>query len=350
MAISREDVVNCYRYILGREPESEEAIQYHMNRAENLMTLSYLFLRSDEFAKIIETMEWEDFVRSMGLVKEFQRKDIPYLSVEVDQGIFYVFDSGDVTIGQWMRAHEKNFSWDLIEAFFRLTDQYYGKKKRCGYFFDIGGNIGTTSIYVKKVCNPLLKVVAFEPMQKNFDLFHVNCRLNHIDDIEVVHVGLGAVQETKDFFYRRNNPGASGIMMQGKAGLENVPQIQENLLDSSVESVKIMPLDDYCRSESLSASNVDYLWIDVEGFESSVIEGAMGILSENRIPLMQEFNPKHYADWEGYVSRMSGIYDGFIDMNEYLEDHSGIYEIRELHQHRESVDRWQYPQSNLFFF
>jgi len=47
--ISREDVINAYRYILGREPESEAAINSHLN-IDTIDALRYRFLRGEEFA------------------------------------------------------------------------------------------------------------------------------------------------------------------------------------------------------------------------------------------------------------------------------------------------------------
>lgn len=43
------DVVACYRYILGREPESEAAIQGHLGRAETVAQLRGAFIASREF-------------------------------------------------------------------------------------------------------------------------------------------------------------------------------------------------------------------------------------------------------------------------------------------------------------
>ena len=45
----REDVINCYRYILGREPEHEDSITYHLSTNANLEELQKLFLNSQEF-------------------------------------------------------------------------------------------------------------------------------------------------------------------------------------------------------------------------------------------------------------------------------------------------------------
>ena len=49
------DVVACYRYILGREPESEAAVLGHLERAETLEQLRGAFIASREF----RTRNWD---------------------------------------------------------------------------------------------------------------------------------------------------------------------------------------------------------------------------------------------------------------------------------------------------
>jgi uncharacterized protein VirK/YbjX len=46
---SREDVLACYRTILGREPENETVIAYHLSHSSTVWTLVRTFIHSDEF-------------------------------------------------------------------------------------------------------------------------------------------------------------------------------------------------------------------------------------------------------------------------------------------------------------
>ncbi len=47
--LSREDVIYCYRYLLGREPESCEAVDYWISNYSSLNEVQQLFLKSQEF-------------------------------------------------------------------------------------------------------------------------------------------------------------------------------------------------------------------------------------------------------------------------------------------------------------
>ncbi len=54
--LSEGDVVNCYRYILGREPEDSEAIQYWIEKYNSLHDIQKLFLNSQEFSERYESV------------------------------------------------------------------------------------------------------------------------------------------------------------------------------------------------------------------------------------------------------------------------------------------------------
>jgi hypothetical protein len=47
--LGKTDVVNAYKFILGREPENDEAINYYLTSCKNIMELRDVFLRLPEF-------------------------------------------------------------------------------------------------------------------------------------------------------------------------------------------------------------------------------------------------------------------------------------------------------------
>jgi len=49
IAATRDDVLGCYRYLLGREPESDAVVQRHLSRGLTASELRQSFLRSAEF-------------------------------------------------------------------------------------------------------------------------------------------------------------------------------------------------------------------------------------------------------------------------------------------------------------
>ena len=57
MAVSREDVIGAYRYILGREPESEEIVSHFVNSCYDFDHLRITFLLSAEAKQQMQTHE-----------------------------------------------------------------------------------------------------------------------------------------------------------------------------------------------------------------------------------------------------------------------------------------------------
>lgn len=264
---------------------------------------------------------------------------MPYQSVTVDKGISYITESSDVLIGGDMRNTKKNLAESLIKSFFELTDLYYGKKERKGIFLDIGANVGTTSIYVKKVMNPQLHIIGFEVGKKNYDLFRVNCIINNVEDIEVEHVGLGNCNESKSYCYSRENSGGSFIVDNPKD-------------EASYEDVNLITLDEYFSHRDI-LEEIDYIWLDTEGYEANIIEGAVPILKKKRIPLVHEFNPFLYIEggsWDLYKKNMKNLYKNFIDAREYGSGTYKEWSVDELEVFVDKMEKDGVKQTDLFFY
>lgn len=264
---------------------------------------------------------------------------MPYQSIKLDNGISYITESCDMMCGGVMRATQKNLVESLINVFFELTDIYYGKKERKGIFFDIGANVGTTSIYVKKIINPQLHIIAFEVGKKNYNMFRINCIINDTEDIEIEHIGLGNCNATKRYCYDMVNSGAGFVV-------DNANE------DTRYEEVHITTLDNWWSNNGV-CEDVDYIWLDTEGYEANIINGGMGLLQKKRIPLIQEFNPCSYEEngsWELYKSNMQKIYEHFVDAREFENGVRKEYGIEELESFAKKMDENGEKQTDLFFY
>lgn len=50
--MSRDDIIWIYRIFLGRDPESDDAINYRINNGQSRSSMISEILQSDEFASI----------------------------------------------------------------------------------------------------------------------------------------------------------------------------------------------------------------------------------------------------------------------------------------------------------
>lgn len=238
-------------------------------------------------------------------------RHVPFMSCEAD-GIKYIGSSLDFTIMRRMYNTGENWSKKEIDIFFELTKAFYGygADEAEGIFLDVGGNIGTTSIYVNKVKAPQLKVIAFEPIRDNIRVFKANCALNDIAEDKVILVERAVSNKAVINTMERNifNPGMSCVVQEG------------SLKSTNTERVESVSLDSYLELSGIKSEEIRYLWIDAEGYEGYVIGGAKKMFEGTRIPVMMEFVPQYLKKqncYEMLINDLSMFYSYFIWLEEF---------------------------------
>lgn len=245
-------------------------------------------------------------------IVEAARKVMPYISVEADNLIF-LFNRKDNLIANDILGTGKTYSKEEMRFYYEVSP-----KAIKGYFFDIGANIGTTSLYFrKKVCSSL-KYIAFEPLKENFRILKANCILNDCEDIQVVNAGMSNVTGQKKMY-----------VFDGAFGSSMVSDRPE-----AVELCNFVTLDGYVRENNLSVQDIAYFWIDVQGHELEVIEGGLDTLRNAPASLYIEFNIAYYRKQAGRVEHflqlLSDIYRTFICYEQYEKGEQNIRNIDEL--------------------
>ena len=267
----------------------------------------------------------------------------PYTVVKVDEGLCYIGDSTDKFLIKDMQNTRHTNSKKMIDDFFELTKKYYKQstdsKSRKKYFLDIGANIGTTSIYVKKCINPELNIIGFEASKRNYDVFRVNCILNGVDDIKCEGFGLYNEAKQVRFHFVSENPGGSGINGQNL-----------DSLGKDEFAISVIPLDKYLGDNNINPEDIDYIWMDVENSEPEVLSGAGGALKRKKIPLLHEFSVRNYYDTgrlEMYLNIVQSVYDGFIDMR---DPNLAAHQINELRDFSIKMVNDGKIATDLFFY
>ena len=130
-------------------------------------------------------------------------------------------------------------------------------------FWDIGGNLGTHSLTIKKL-DPSVNVVAFEPNPLMHSLLTTHAKINALD-LNVHSFGLSDTRGEAEFFvYTGLNYGKSGLHKPDEKAL------------ATTIKVKLMTGDYLVHEMGVPPPNV--IKIDVEGHELSVFRGLTGIL------------------------------------------------------------------------
>ena len=139
-------------------------------------------------------------------------------------------------------------------------------------FVDIGANTGFYSISAAKE-NPTLEIHAIEPQPQVFNLLNENIFLNNLESQITLHnLGIGAKTDELTMFI----PKFTGTV---GASFKN---LHEDEGDAEEIAVKVNTMD------NLAISNINLMKIDVEGYESFVLEGAKQTLLENKPTLIVE--------------------------------------------------------------
>lgn len=137
---------------------------------------------------------------------------------------------------------------------------------------DVGANIGLTSIALSQVCTKG-KVIAIEPVPQTFGFLESNIEAANASNVSLVNIALGAASGSVDMFVNDNNLAASFVT-------------HTNVGEQC--AIRLATLDQVVCERSLPS--VDFIKIDVEGFELEVLRGASDTLSRFRPIVLLEMN------------------------------------------------------------
>lgn len=191
------------------------------------------------------------------LIKALKLKNFKYSLW--DNKLIYLnhdsFQSMWIMYNYWVDWEEFNLIKNLVKS----QDQV----------FDIGANMGFYTIWFSKFISFGGNIHSFEPDLNNFNRLKKNVLLNENNEI-----------------FNLNNKAVSDLNgeLTFTTGLDGENHISN---DQSISRTRVesITLDEYCEKNQIKKLN--YVKIDVEGFEYSVLKGAESLLSEQKISIIQ---------------------------------------------------------------
>jgi FkbM family methyltransferase len=142
---------------------------------------------------------------------------------------------------------------------------------------DIGANLGWYSLLLAKRC-PKARIHAFEPEPRNLGLLRDNLARNDIHNVTVHAVAVAERSGAMQFFpYPDKNMGRHSLVPM--AGLTPI-------------EVQVVAIDDFLREQRIDPASIDFVKIDVEGYELPALQGARTLLAA-RPTILAEFAPKY---------------------------------------------------------
>ena len=153
---------------------------------------------------------------------------------------------------------------------------------------DVGANIGYYLLLLESVVGAAGRVACFEPEPENLRELERNIRVNEFANVDLFAAAVGAQPGTVSL--RAGINGA--IVADGAGGAVTVPMVT---LDSAIPGP------------------VDFVKIDVEGWEGHVLAGAKRLLLEHRPALWVEIHPGFLAPpytVDGILAEIRRIHGG----------------------------------------
>jgi FkbM family methyltransferase len=140
--------------------------------------------------------------------------------------------------------------------------------KRGDTVCDIGANIGIVTLLLSRLVGNTGRVFAFEPNPTCYDALTSAIARNRMTNVVPQLIALGAQTEERDLSIPSHNAGAGSLRQAAQNRADKTTRVSVRTLDEFVEEQKI--------------ESVQFMKLDVEGFESEVFAGSYHVLETLR--------------------------------------------------------------------
>jgi FkbM family methyltransferase len=155
---------------------------------------------------------------------------------------------------------------------------------------DIGANVGVYSLFMSTFAS---KIYSFEPLPRNYTIFQKNVALNHLTNIDIHTYGLSNEDKVDYFYVNKNfNYGAGSF----DADHQDVSDKSEIMLQLKIGD-----------NELSECKKIDFIKMDIEGFEYQAIRGLQNTLVKHRPILMMEYNRVTRKKFDSYDNMLASF-------------------------------------------
>jgi FkbM family methyltransferase len=182
--------------------------------------------------------------------------------------------------------------------------------KPSDFVLDIGGHVGQYAVIFAALVTETGKIVTFEPDNMARKILYANLRINNfMERVCVEDIALSETNGVHSFFSR----GGDSMSSLVKSGLGS----NASASDVKKYSVKTMKLDDYLGIRGLTIP--DWIKIDTEGAEISILKGAKKILKSNA-KIICELHPYAWEEFGTSYIELLSIVKQFGKNIKYLDE------------------------------
>jgi len=254
--VTRDEVIWGYRYILGREPESDAVVDATAAEVRDVQTFRQILLGSPEFEQLS--------IQNGGAWFREPR----WVAAPVFGGARLL----------WIDLRDRYVSLGCLQDQYEIPETRFMRSvlKPTDVFVDVGANVGWYTMLASTIIGEGGHIHAFEPRKPTVDYLQRTVALNDLDNLVSVYpIGLSNEPKAEKLMWGAGSTNGGGASFSRG-------DISEEMVYQQIE---VQPLD------CLSLEHVAVIKIDVEGAEPLVAEGARTTVERDRPIILTEVLP-----------------------------------------------------------
>ena len=205
---------------------------------------------------------------------------------------FYTYPLNKCCISDELRSN------NIWEKFLHDTFEKYITKD--SIVLEGGCHIGSHTLKLASLCKQLY---GFEPLPSSNKLLVDNISINNIDNVTIFNKGLSnIISKEKYQWISENNPGGAGLCNNCLGDLSDF----RNTIGNEIINVDLTTID------SLNLDQLDFIKLDIEGYEKYAIEGGINTIKKCKPIITIE-------SWKSHA--------GDVDINHTKEEFNMLIEI-----------------------
>jgi FkbM family methyltransferase len=197
-----------------------------------------------------------------------------YYNINFSNGCFKFFVFDNCFISQTIR---NNKIWEP-----HMHDIFDKFIKKDSIVIECGCHIGSHTIKMASLCE---KIYGFEPMPATYNVLKKNIELNSITNAIIYEKGVSDNKGTTTFHW-------IGDGDTGQCGLDNNPMGKPSWIKSTDETINV----ELITIDSLNLDKLDFMKIDVEGYEPLVIKGGFNTIKKCKPVIIMEVWKNHFGE------------------------------------------------------
>lgn len=172
---------------------------------------------------------------------------------------------------------------------------------------ECGCHIGTHTLPLASLCK---KLYGFEPMPDTYNILNQNIKLNNVNNCIIYKKGVADKEGVTQYCWiPENNPGGSGLNNNPMGKPNWIPYTNKNI-EVELTTIDLLELD-----------NLDLIKIDVEGYETLVINGAINTIKKCRPVIIMEVWKTHNGDFD--INYTKTLFKNILELGYNVSQLSG---------------------------